>query len=67
MSVFAAFKEITTSKSLHGEFVEGVFVGLGWGVDNVVEGESGGVNIAASATCDCLLNNRRLSCGVQRL
>ena len=52
MSVFAAFNEITTSKSLHGEFVEGVFVGLGWGVDNVVEGESGGVNIAASASRD---------------
>ena len=52
MSVFAAFNEITTSKSLHGEFVEGVFVGLGWGVDNVVEGDRGGVNIAASTTCD---------------
>ena len=52
MPVFAAYKEITTSKSLHGEFVEGVFVGLGWGVDNVVEGESGGVNIAASASRD---------------
>ena len=52
MSAFATIKEIGTSKSLHGEFVEGVFVGLGWGVDNVVEGERGGVNIAASTTCD---------------
>lgn len=38
-----------TSRSAQGEFVDGVLVGLGWGVDKLDDGDKGGVNITYAA------------------